>query len=103
VPKALGFIDISPADMFFLRFNHIFEMYHMRRLDFMFVLLFALHLNYVVRKEEISAIAVADPYFMYDKFLKAGKVKRDVASWYLENFMVANKDKEMFLVPYHPK
>lgn len=75
VPKGLGFVDISAADIFFLRFDYIFEMYHMRRLDFTSVRLFALHLSYVVRKEQILAIAVVDPYFMYENFLKAGRVE----------------------------
>src|SRR5664279_198648 len=65
--------------MFFLRFDCIFEMYHMRRLDFTFVRLFALHLSYVIRKEQISAIAVLDPYLMHENFLKAGKVERDTS------------------------
>ena len=102
VPKGWGFYDKTAADMFFLRFDCIFEMYHMRRLDFTFVRLFVLHLSYVVRKEQISAIAVLDPYLMHENFLKAGKVEREAASKYIEDFMVANKEKEMILLPYRP-
>lgn len=56
VPKSLEFIDKSPTDMLFPRFDHIFEMYCMSRLDFMFIRLFALHLIYMVKKEKISKI-----------------------------------------------
>ena len=102
VPKGWGFYDENPAEMFFLRFDYIFEMYHMRRLDFTFVRLFALHLSNVVRKEQISSIAVLDPYFMNENFLNAGSMERDAARRYIEDFMVANKEKEMILLPYHP-
>lgn len=102
VPKGWGFYDETPADMFFLRFDYIFEMYHMRRLDFTFVRLFVLHLSNVVRKEQISSIAVLDPYFMNENFLNAGSMERDAARRYIEDFMVANKEKEMILLPYHP-
>ena len=48
--------------MIFLRFNYIFEMLHMRQLDFSFARLYALHLSYLVKEEELSNIAIADPY-----------------------------------------
>ena len=102
VPKGWGFCDGTRADMFFLRFDSIFDMYHMRRLDRTFVCLSALHLSHVVRKEEISTIAVLDPYFMHENFLKAGKVDHEAAIKYIEDFMVANKEKEMILLSYHP-
>ena len=54
--------------MIFLQFDYIFEMLHMRRLDFTFIRLYALHLNYLVKKEELSHIAVADPYYMSESF-----------------------------------
>src|SRR4051812_29391076 len=42
VPPGMGCVDTSPAEVFFLRFEHIFEMILTRRLDFMIVRLFAL-------------------------------------------------------------
>ena len=87
--------------MIFLQFDYIFEILHMRQLDFTFVCLYALHLNNLVKKEELSNIAVADPYYMYENFLKRGDVERKSAEEYILKFMLANKDKEMILLPYH--
>jgi hypothetical protein len=46
VPKKLGFIDRSPGDMFFLRFDDIFEMFHRCRLDPTLVRLVALSMSH---------------------------------------------------------
>jgi hypothetical protein len=46
VPKKLGFIDRSPGDVFFLRFDDIFEMFHRRRLDPTLVRLVALSMTH---------------------------------------------------------
>ena len=88
--------------MIFLRFDYIFEMLHMRRLDFTFVRLYALHLNYLVKKEELSHIVVADPYYMSESFLNLGDEERKGDENYITNFLLDNKDKEMILLPYHP-
>ena len=101
VPAGFDFNHDSPADMVFLQFDYIFEMLHVRRLDFTFVRLYALHQNYLV-KEELSNIAVAGPYYMSENFLKRGDVERKSAEEYILKFMLANKDKEMILLPYHP-
>ena len=74
----------------------------MRRLDFTFVRLYALYLNYLVKKEELSHIAVADPYYMSESFLKQGVLERTAVEEYITKFMLDNKDKEMILLPYHP-
>ena len=102
VPSGLDFNHISPADLIFLRFDYIFEMLHMRRVDFTFVRLYALHLNYLVKKEELSQIAVADPYYMSESFLNLRDKERKGAEKYITKFMLDNKDKEITLVPYHP-
>jgi hypothetical protein len=77
-------------------------MYLQRRLDFTLVRLFALHMSYIIRKEEISLIAVADPYYMHEGFLRISDVERLAATKYIEEFMVMNKDKERIMLPYHP-
>src|SRR3954469_21481396 len=102
VPSGLDFNHISPADLIFLRFYYIFEMLHMRRVDFTFVRLYALHLNYLVKKEELSQIAVADPYYMSESFLNLGDEECKGVEKYITKFMLDNKDKEIILVPYHP-
>ena len=102
VPAGLDFNYHSPADMIFLQFDYIFEMLHMTRLDFTFVRLYALHLNYLVKKEELSHIAVADPYYMSKSFLKQGDLECTEVEAYITKFMLDKKDKEMILLPYHP-
>lgn len=96
------YVHTCPADLFFLRFDYIFEMFLMRRLDFTFVRLYAMHMNYIVRREQIPGLAVADPYYMHEGFLSINEVNREYASKYIEDFLVLNKDKETILLPYHP-
>ena len=51
VPWQRFSIDTFPAEKFFLRFDYIFDMFHLKKLDFMFVRLFALYMNYIIRIE----------------------------------------------------
>jgi hypothetical protein len=46
VPKGMGFVDGSPGDMFFLRFDDIFDMFHMKRLHHTLVCLVTLSYLY---------------------------------------------------------
>ena len=103
VPEGKCYVDTRPAEVFFLWFDHIFEMFLTRRLDFTIVCLFALHMSSVMKSEEVSQICVADPYYMHESFLSLGDFERETAREYLQNFMVQNKDREIVLVPYHPK
>ena len=74
----------------------------MRTLDFTFVNLYALHMNYIVRREKVTGLAVADPYYMHEGFLGVCAEQREYMRDYIVSFMLANKDKEAILVPYHP-
>ena len=103
VPKGKCYVNTRPAEVFFLRFDHIFEMFLTRRLDFTIVRLFALHMSSVMKREEVSQICVADPYYMHESFLSLGEFERETPRDYLQNFMVRNKDQVIVLVPYHPK
>jgi hypothetical protein len=103
VPEGKCYVDTRPAEVVFLRFDHIFEMFLTRRLDCTIVRLFALHMSSVMKREEVSQICVADPYYMHESFLSLGDFERKTAREYLENFMVQNKDQEIVLLPYHPK
>ena len=103
VPEGKFYVDTRPAEVFFLRFEHIFEMFLTRWLDFTIVHLFVLHMSSVMKSEEVSQICVADPYYMHEPFLSLGDFERETARDYLQNFMVHNKDHEIVLVPYHPK
>ena len=103
MPEGKCYVDTRPAEVFFPRFDHIFEMFLTRRLDFTIVHLFALHMSSVMKREEAPQICVADPYYMHESFLSLGDFERETARDYLQNFMVQNKDREIVLVPYHPK
>ena len=102
VPRQLSYVDTFPAKKFFLRFDYIFDMFHVKKLDFMFVRLYALHMNYIIEVEQISHICVADPYYMHESFLGVRAEQREYARDYIVSFMLANKDKDAILVPYHP-
>ena len=54
-----------------------------------------------MKKEELSQIAVADPYYMTESFLKLWDIERQATEEYILKFMLANKGKEIFLLPYH--
>ena len=99
VPKNLGFVTIYPADEFYLRFEDIFELYHMQlKLHPTIVRLFALHMADIVIKEQIPGIAIADPYYMQEIFMVTSD-GRDFSRDYMQDFMVKNKDKDIMLVP----
>ena len=102
VPRQLSYVDTFPAEKFFLRFDYIFDMFHVKKLDFMFVRLYALHMNYIIGVKQISHICVADLYYMHEGFLGVCAKHREYAREYIVNFMLTNKDKEAILVPYHP-
>ena len=59
VPWQMSYVDSFPADKFFLRFDYIFDMFHVKKLDFTFVRLYALHMNYIFGVEQIPYICVA--------------------------------------------
>ena len=50
VPKGLCFVDNDPAGVFFLRFEHIFDMFHFKHLDRSIIRLFVLNQAYLVAK-----------------------------------------------------
>jgi hypothetical protein len=65
VPVGLGFVDSAPADMFYLRFTDIFDMFQTHQLHHTLVRLFSLSTAMQIIREEIPGIAVVDPYFMH--------------------------------------
>jgi len=100
VPKGFGFVDSFPGDVMFLRFDDIFDMYHLKRLYPTFVRLVALRLAYYLSKAENPYIAIMDPYYMVEWIVRG---EPGLVSKYVEDFMVANKDKKLLLVPYFPE
>ena len=59
-------------------------------------------MSFVINREQISQIAVADPYYMHESFLLLNDYELKTAREYIKNFILMNKDKEMVLVSYHP-
>ena len=102
VPWQRSYVHTFPVEKFFLRFDYIFDMFHLKKLDFTFVRLYALHMNYLIGVDQIPFICVADPYFMHEGFLAVCAEHHEYARDYVAAFMVVNKDKEAILVPYHP-
>ena len=98
----MGFVDTFPANVFFLRFEHIFDMFHMKTLDVSLVRLYALHLaRMIANSPDMDDIAVGDPYYMHAHNLvshEGSLVMRE----YIEDFMVKHKAKKMMLLPYFP-
>ena len=85
VPRQRSYVDSFPADKFFLRFDFIFDMFHVKKLDFTFVRLYALHMNYIIEIEQISHICVADPYYMHESFLGVSAEQCVYAREYIVN------------------
>jgi hypothetical protein len=99
VPKKLGFIDRSPGDVFFLRFDDIFEMFHRRHLDPTLVRLVALSMSHQLMQENTPKVVILDPYYMKNIYLQ-NKGTHQIVMNYITDFMVANKEKTIFLMSY---
>ena len=61
-----------------------------------------MYMNCIIGIEQIPYICVADPYYMHESFLGVCAEQREYARDYVISFMLAYKDKEAILVPYHP-
>lgn len=99
VPAGYGFVDGYPADLIFIRFDDIFNLFNIRRLHRTFIRLVALKMAYTIMIEKTPGIAVMDPFYMMESVM-ANPRDRVVATAAIENFMVENKDKQTCLMPY---
>src|ERR1041385_7691493 len=98
VPEGLGFVDKYPGDLFFLRFNDIFDMFHMNALHPSMVRLAAQSLAHQLIKENTPNIAIMDPFYMAEQFLKHPKGKI-AATKYIEDFFVDHPSENIFPMP----
>jgi len=94
--------DKYPADMFYIPFEDIFNMFHLYKLGGSLVRLWAINSAYITKMEGNMNVAVADPYLMHESKLNVPD-RRQAMKTYLADFMVANMEKECLLVPYFPK
>jgi hypothetical protein len=102
VPTNVGFVDGYPGDLFFIRFEDIFRILHMFRMDKSLVHLILLSMVHDIIVERRGRIVIMDPFYMDELFLGAPR-NWAIVSKYIEDFMVANKDKDCFLMPYFPE
>ena len=61
------------------------------------VRLVALHMVFDLNKAENPHVAIMDPYYVYEWIVRT---KPGTVSRYVEDFLVANKDKNLMLLPY---
>jgi hypothetical protein len=99
VPTNVGFVDGYPGDLFFIRFEDIFRLLHMFQMDKSLVCLISLSMAHDIIVERRGRHMIMDPFYMDELFLGAPG-NRAIVSKYIEDFMVANKDKDCFLMPY---
>ena len=98
----LVFRDKPLADVMFLRFDDIFNMFHMRRLQRTMVRLFVLSMAHQVMKENTASIAIVDPYYMISNNFRTPE-GRHFMTEHIEEIMVEHKTKNYILFPYFPK
>ncbi|KAI4972757.1 hypothetical protein ZWY2020_003682 [Hordeum vulgare] len=99
VPEGKGFVDSNIGRMIVLRFDDIFAMLNLYPLHYTFIRLFSLSMEMRIIRDKTPDIVIVDPFYMRDKLLD-GVGDRQVASSYLEGVILANADKDNFLVPY---
>jgi hypothetical protein len=89
VPEGHGFVDRAPADIFFMRYEDIYNLLHSNRLDYNLVRLYSLHMALKVKREKTKGIMIVDPYYMCDVAL-AYEGDRAMVKEYLGNIFVEN-------------
>ena len=101
VPKELvDFVQEDPADVFFIAYEDIFNLFHSRRLDYNLVRLYALSVAMKIRRDNTPYVVMVDPYYMRDSQLVEGSRTRAMATEYLQRLMITNKKKNNLLVPF---
>ncbi|KAK1612837.1 hypothetical protein QYE76_036510 [Lolium multiflorum] len=103
VPSDQNFVNEDPADIFFIAFEDVFNLFHSKRLDYNLVRLYATNLQMKINRERPRHIAVADPYYMRDSQLQDGSRTRTKAVRYLQNFMLMYKESNTILLPVFPE
>ncbi|KAK1619433.1 hypothetical protein QYE76_024950 [Lolium multiflorum] len=102
VPNGMNFVEKYPADLCFIRFNDIFDVFRMRMLHFTVVRLVALSLSSHIVKEGTSGIAILDPFYMRESIIcNAGD--QAFAIKQVEDFMLADIKKSGILISYFPE
>jgi hypothetical protein len=102
VPEGHGFVDRSPAEIFFVRYKDIYNLLHSNRLDYNLVRLYTLHMALKTKREKTKGIMIVDPYFMRDVAL-ANEADRATMKEYLGNIFVENPTINSILLLCFPE
>ena len=97
VPEDPDFVHEEPASLFFIAYEDVFKLFHLRRLDYNLVRLFSINQQLKIKRELLPQVAVADPYYMRDSQLVEGSATRTRAVEYLQNFMLRYKENTILL------
>ena len=102
VPEGKGFVDSAVGGTIVLRFDDIFAMFNLHPLHYTFVRLFSLSMEMRIIRDKTPDIVIVDPFYMRAKHLSStGDCQ--VGSSHLEGVILANPDKDNFLVAYFPE
>jgi hypothetical protein len=74
----------------------------MFQMDKSLVRLISLSMAHNIIIERRGRVAIMDPFYMDEVFLSTPG-NQAIVSKYIEDFMVDNKDKDCFLMPYFPE
>ena len=102
MPEGKGFVDSAIGGTIVLRFHDIFAMFNLHPLHYTFVRLFSLSMEMWIIRDKAPDIVIADPFYMHAKIL-GSTGDRQVTSSHLEGVILANPDKDNFLVAYFPE
>ncbi|KAK1652854.1 hypothetical protein QYE76_070659 [Lolium multiflorum] len=102
VPTGMGFAEKYPADLCFIRFDDIFNIFRMRMLHHTTVRLVDLSLSSQIDKEGTPGIAIMDPFYMRESII-CNPGDRAIATKQIEDFLLLNIKKSGILIPYFPK
>ena len=102
VPEGKGFVDSAIRGTVVLQFDDIFAMFNLHPLHYTFVRLFSLSMEMRIIRDKTPDIVIVDPFYMRAKHLSSAG-DRQVTSSHLEGVILANPDKDNFLVAYFPE
>ena len=102
VPEGKDFVDSDIDRVIFLWFDDIFAMLNLFPLHYSFVRLFSVSMEMQIIRDKTPDIVIVDPFYMRAKLLcSAGDWK--LASAYLKGVILANTNKDNFILPYFPE
>ena len=102
MPEGKGFVDGDIGGTIVLWFDDIFAMFNLHLLHYTFVRLFSLSMEMRIIRDNTPDIVIIDPFYMRAKLLSSAG-DHQVASSHLEDVILANPDKDNFLVAYFPE